>query len=148
MFCIFQDEWILKLSVIWINGALTNPFSTADVVIQCKNQSKVTPRHNDLTIAGLLPQLHHQPGSHDSPCITAYLWQVLCWACVCLSILLLLSCRSVWVRGWIPDELCRRLLTQAVTPSVTGWWPVAQTSSGTWHEAQPPKCVHWSFSGF
>lgn len=58
--------------------------------------------------------------------------------CVFESILLLLSSRSVWVEGWTQDGVCRWLLTQAPSPIVTGWWPVAQTSGrvqqrGTWH---------------
>lgn len=108
-------------------------------IINNRFLSKVMLRHLDLTSAGLLPQLHHQPGSHDSPCITAYLWQLcVVWACVCEGMLLLLSSRSVWVEGWTPGEMCRWLLTQAPSPTMTGWWPVAQTSGrvqqrGTWH---------------
>lgn len=44
-------------------------------IFKQKSLSKVTPRRQGLTSAGLPPQLHHQPGSHDSPCITPYLWQ-------------------------------------------------------------------------
>lgn len=63
---------------------------------------------------------------------------------VCFSILLLLNSRSVWAEGWTPDQVCRWLLTRALSPSVTGCWPVAHTSGRVQHDTRPRNGNHYA----
>lgn len=71
-FVLFLDKWRTDCENWW-SGWSSQHLTMSS--FKQKSLSKVTPRRQGLTSAGLPPQLHHQPGSHDSPCITPYLWQ-------------------------------------------------------------------------